>query len=497
MKRFTLVAAQSICLVLAGKEPDAMNVERNASETIDIGSRLELLLDDRLIGELRDGASLELHHPVAREIALVHDAPWEGSASGYHTVFRDGDVVRMYYRGAHLVYGEKRLSMEHSVVCYAESRDGIHWTKPELGLVEFEGSTKNNILMGTGPAAHNFAPFKDTNPACPPEARYKAVGGLGKGLWAYQSADGIHWTQMSDEAVMTEGAFDSQNIAFWDPLRKQYREYHRHFREGRDIMTCTSDDFIHWSKPEFLEYTPGRLTELYTNQIVPYPRAPHIFIGLPARYIAGRGLLTELNRQIARASKRCGTDYTDTGLITSRDASRFHVWPEAFIRPGPETGTNWAYGNKYTAWGMIETASQLPGAPDELSFYTSDDGYWRDHVILRRFSMRIDGFVSLSAPMSGGEMLTKPIRFDGDRLELNVATSAAGSVRIEFQDTDGQPVEGFALDNCDEIYGDSLAREVTWNGNGDVSALAGRTIRLRFVLRDADVYSFRFGERQE
>jgi ABC-type amino acid transport substrate-binding protein len=111
--------------------------------------------------------------------------------------------------------------------------------------------------------------------------------------------------------------------------------------------------------------------------------------------------------------------------------------------------------------------------------------------------MRIDGFVSLSAPMSGGEMLTKPIRFDGDRLELNVATSAAGSVRIEFQDTDGQPVEGFALDNCDEIYGDSLAREVTWNGNGDVSALAGRTIRLRFVLRDADVYSFRFGERQE
>ncbi len=474
------------------------------AEPIEIGSRLEPFVDRHLIAELKDGAELQLHRPVAREVALVHDAPWEGSASGYHTVFRDGELYRLYYRGSHLALGEKRLSVPHQVICYAESKDGIHWTKPDLGLVEFKGSKKNNIIIGKSPVSHNFAPFKDTNPACKPDERYKGLGGGSSGLRAYKSADGIHWSPISDKPVITEGAFDSQNLAFWDSTRGEYRAYWRIFTAGvtspkvwkpsggRDIRTAASKDFSDWGPHADLKYTPGRLTQLYTNQINPYYRAPHIFLGFPTRYITDRALLSPLNERIAKLSKRYGTDYTDTGFITSRDAVHFNVWPEAFIRPGAQTGSRWAYGNKYTACGMVETRSNIPGAANELSFYSSDDGYWRDHVTLRRFSLRIDGFVSVAAGMSGGELLTKPLVFEGGKLEINFATSAAGSVRVEIQDAAGKPINGFTLADSADLFGDDLDRQVSWKAGPDVSKLAGKPVRLRFVLKDADLYSMRF-----
>lgn len=461
-----------------------------ADEVRQIGSRWELLVDDDLIGRL-DGARQVLHRPVEREAAIVHDAPWEGNASLYHTVFRDGDLYRMYYRGSHLIVGETTLGSSHEFVCYAESQDGIRWNKPKLGLVEFKGSKDNNIIL-TGPVVHNFAPFKDTNPDCKPEERYKGLGGISGGLRAYKSADGIHWSPLRAEAVITQGAFDSQNLAFWDEVRGQYREYHRASRNGRDIMTCTSDDFVQWTEPQWLDYEPGRLTELYTNQILPYPRAPHLFLGFPARYVAGRTPLGPLNERIARISKRFGTDYTDTGLIVSRDGRHFQVWPEAFIRPGIQTGNRWVYGSKYTAWGIVETRSDIADAPPELSFYTSDEGYWQEHVVMRRYTLRLDGFVSVNAPAAGGELVTKPLTFDGNRLLLNFSTSAAGSVRVEIQDESGQAIEGFSLTDCAEIFGDAIERQVQWKGGPDVGRLAAKPVRLRFVLKDADLFAFGF-----
>lgn len=462
-----------------------------AAEPIDIGSRLELFVDDDLVEEVAGGATLELNRPARREVAIAHDAPWEGNACLYHTVFQDGDVYRMYYRGSNFIVGESSLKTTHSYVCYAESPDGIHWTKPELGLVEFEGSKANNIIL-TGAMVHNFTPFKDTNPDCQPDARYKALGGIRGGLRAYKSADAIHWSPMSNEPVITKGAFDSQNLAFWDEVRGEYREYHRAFRDGRDVMTGTSDDFLNWTEPEWLEYEPGRLTQLYTNQIIPYPRAPHIFVGFPARYIAGRAFLNPLNERIGQISKRFGTDYTDTGFISSRDGKEFHVWAEAFMRPGIQTGNRWAYGNKYTAWGIVETSSHLADAPDELSFYTSDEGYWQDHVVMRRYTLRQDGFVSVRAPLGGGELITKPLTFAGAKLVINYATSAAGSVQVEIQDAQDKPIEGFTLDESDVVFGDHLERVVSWKNGADVSKLAKQPVRLRFVLKDADLYAFQF-----
>src|SRR5262249_24523048 len=141
------------------------------------------------------------------------------------------------------------------VTCYAESKDGITWTKPNLGLFEFLRSKDNNIVWMGGKETHNFTPFKDKNPSAPEAERYKALAGYP--LRAFISPDGIHWKLLREEPVITKGAFDSQNLAFWDTERQQYVAYFRDFIRPariRAIKTCTSTDFRHWSDPVFLDY---------------------------------------------------------------------------------------------------------------------------------------------------------------------------------------------------------------------------------------------------
>ena len=477
---------------------------------INIGSKLELFADDFLI-DRHYGADLTLHRPTPQNVALAYDQPWEGNSCGEVTVFQDGELYRMYYRGSDYDYVEKEGRPTHpDVVCYAESRDGISWTRPSLNLVEFEGSADNNIIWDAV-GSKNFVPFKDANPGCERDAAYKALGGVKGGLHAFKSPDGIHWSLMSDDPVITRGFFDSQNLAFWDTLRGEYREYHRDFRDidefggrdfrnGRDIMTGTSKDFLTWSEPVWLEYSPGRINQLYTNQVIPYYRAPHIFLGFPMRYV-DRGWTEstkalpqlEYRRVRASSSQREGTAVTDGMFMTSRDGLQFDIWPESFIRPGLRLKENWFYGDNYQNWGIVETESAIEGAPRELSVYASEASHQADSIKrLRRFTLRIDGFVSVQAKLSGGEFVTAPLVFEGSELTLNFSTSAAGSIRVEIQDTLGMAINGFSLVDCHEIFGDDLARLVSWSGGEDLGQLAGRPVRLRFVLKDADLYSLRF-----
>jgi hypothetical protein len=472
------------------------------AEPVHVGSRLELLVDDSLIERRTGKADLRLHAPTPREVGLVTDRPWEGNATNYVTVFRDGSLYRMYYRGADGRYTADGYRDAHrDVSCYAESNDGVRWTRPDLGLFEWGGSKKNNIVWD-GVGSHNFTPFRDANPACRPEARYKALGshGGGKhGLYAFGSADAIHWSLLSKEPVLTRGAFDSQNLAFWDPVRGEYREYHRDFRDGRDIRTATSKDFLTWTEPAFLEYPAGRQGELYTNQVLPYYRAPHLFLGFPTRYI-DRGWTEsaaalprpDYRRLRGARSPREATALTEALFMTSRDGKTFHVCPEAFLRPGLRTTDNWFYGDNYQNWGLVETKSSLADAPDEISVYVTERTMQDRPAVLRRHTLRVDGFVSAHAPMSGGEVITRPLVFQGKHLTLNVATSAAGSVRVEIQTAEGKPIDGFALTDGAEIYGDALSRPVAWKRGGDLGKLAGTPVRLRFALKDADLYAFRF-----
>ena len=185
---------------------------------------------------------------------------------------------------------------------------------------------------------------------------------------------------------------------------------------------------------------------------------------------------------------------TDGLFMTSRDGLSFQRWDEAFLRPGPQAEGRWIYGDNYQSYGLFETKSESPGLPNEISMHFNE-GAWRDEMHrLRRYTIRLDGFVSLHASLAGGELTTKPLKFAGRRLSLNYATSAAGHVRIELQDATGKPLPGFTLADADELYGDTVHQPVTWKTQADISQLAGQEVRVRFVLRDADLFAFQFSE---
>ncbi|CAK7031083.1 MAG: hypothetical protein PETM_01282 [Petrimonas sp.] len=483
---------------------------------ITVSSDLQLFIDNFIISELKGGTDLRLHHPTAKEIVLENNNPWEGSGSGFYSVFQDGNLYRMYYSAWNFIIEHEGVSDTPYYLCYAESDDGIHWRKPNLNLVEFQGSKNNNIVMSSGklgdvyPDLGHHAVFKDNNPNVAPDAVYKAFirdwsieSGM-KGLLAFKSSDGFHWELMSDKVVITNGAFDSQNLAFWDQVRGEYRAYWRYMEEGpiRSIRTATSKDYIHWENEKDLKYFDAPQEQLYVNVIKPYYRAPYMFIGFPIRYVE-RGWSKSMEKlpnpadRLFRSLKesRFGTAITESLLMVSRDGHNFKRWQEAFLRPGIERTGSWSYGDQYMAWSMVETKSQMEGAPNEISFYAVE-GNWgtikKDMNVLRRYTLRLDGFVSASAPMSGGELITKPLIFDGDKLLLNFSTSAAGEVKVELQDINGKPISGFTLDDCESTFGDTTERIVYWKNGADVSKLKGKSIRIRFFMKDADIYSFKF-----
>ncbi|MHC4402225.1 MAG: hypothetical protein ACYTG0_21365 [Planctomycetota bacterium] len=163
--------------------------------------------------------------------------------------------------------------------------------------------------------------------------------------------------------------------------------------------------------------------------------------------------------------------------MTSRGGSSFdRTFMEALIRPGLDKAA-WGNRSNYAAWHVV------PTGPTEMSIFMLGD---------RRYVLRLDGFVSVNALWRGGELLTKPLRFEGSELEINYSTSAGGAVRVEIQDARGQPLLGFTLDDCEQIVGDEIQRVVEWTNGSDLSPLTEKTIRLRFVMHDADLYSLRF-----
>ncbi len=441
-----------------------------------MGSRLEMFVDDFLVDALAGGVDRRLHHPVPCEVIMEFGdkgMPWEKTGIGYRTVIQDDARILLYYN-PHFI---DDCGAERQVSCVIESADGIHFNRPDLNIHEIPylvGGKTNNVVWPDGKTTHNFTPFLDQNPATPAETRFKATGyHPSEGLGVFGSPDGIHWRLLNDAPIVTEGGFDSQNLAFWDPPRQVYACYMRNWHAHRDIRFCVSPDFIHWSEPEPVVYTDDRREHMYTNGIRPYFRAPHILIGTPNRFVPTR---VKVPGQ--------GPGINDGVLMSSRDGRLFDRWEEAFIRPGLEPG-QWTNRNYYPTPNTVQTS------PTELSLY------WNEHnrlptARLRRGTLRLDGFASLHAGGAPGEMLTRPLVFDGKRLVVNYATSAAGALRFELCDKQGAPLEGFTLADSEELFGNDVEHTVSWQGGGDLGALAGRPVRLRVRLHDADLYSIRF-----
>ena len=445
-------------------------------------------VDRALIDQMR-GVTHLLHPPVPRDVVLTLDQPWEGKMSGYAKVLRDADgKVRLYYRG-----GGDVDPPEVTCVAFSDD-DGVTFTRPSLGLYQIRGTRQNNVVFTAADRpsygeSHNFAPFLDTNPAAPANARWKAValkfdkddaGQKQRMLTVLSSPDGLHWKPLTDKPVIRQGSFDSLNIGFFDSNHNQYVCYYRVGRSGmRSFARATSNDFVSWRIDDALDFRPAQDEQWYTSGVTPYPSVANLYFAMPMRFVP--------ERKTVGVPPRATDGLSDAVIMTSRDGRTWdRCFREAFIRPGANPD-NWgdAHGNNTPLAGVIETTA------GEWSIYWFEGGITGTPRI-RRGTLRADGVASLHAGAEGGEIITPLLRLTDDgpqrtSLRINFSTSAVGSIRVEILGEDNKPVSGFAAPDCGDIYGDERTRPVTWSAGS--TPPAGKDFRLRFVLRDADLYA--------
>ncbi len=482
-----------------------------------IGTRRECFFDDFLIDKERSTTSTLLHKPQIKDVTMVCDEPWEGDGCDFFNFFYDDGIYRMYYLGWEVPKKESdTLSIR---VCYAESKDGLTYEKPRLGICDFCGSKENNIILDQATMEFdNFYVFKDENPACKKGEKYKAIALdiSKKALVAFYSDDGIHFEK--GDIITEKGAFDSLNVAFWDKDAALYRCYIRGFHEPgdlkhahpdderplyvdgvirnekiRDIRYMESKDFKNWTRPMHLDFGDKPDVPLYTNVVSKYPRAPHVLVGFPTRYIERKewtpcfdalcGAQARMSR--FQRNKRMGLTVTDCVFMTSRDGVHFARYDESFIRPGAEHETNWVYGSGYPTVGFVETPSHVnPDCDKELSMFCFEGHMSGTPTKVRRYALRLDGFRSVHAGETEETLVTKPFVFEGSRLFANISTSAWGYMHFELQATDGRSISSF------EMFGDSVDKPICFHE--DISSLAGAEVVLRVRMRDADLYSIKF-----
>ncbi len=480
-----------------------------------MAGRRYLCWDEKLI-EKKGGAQVLAHRPEKKNLALTCDSEWEGPHNGYACIVKTGKTYRMYYRAC-AMRQKTDGTIQHAkgVICMAESRDGgITFRKPNIGKYEYNGTKNNNIVFDREGEIDNFSVFYDENPACPDDEKFKALSEINLGhdnggtkLIYYASADGVDFREV--RYLDVAGTFDSFNIGFWDVETEQYFLYYRafHSKDGvdkfswrgikkddiRDIRVATSKDFLVWEKHGRIALEEGQEDyPLYTNQITKYRRAENTFIGFPVRYIdradeseSFRYMpLADRHAKITEHFGREGTALTDCVIMTSQDGLKFNRRDEAFMTPGVENRNNWWYGNCYTVHGLVETEAEEEGAPKEISFYMGEN-YRIKNVNFRRYTLRQDGFFSWKAPYRGAEVLTKPIVIGGEEMLLNFATSAAGGIRVYVCDENGNELEGY---ESYTVFGDSVDRPVEFAK--PLAEIAGKTVRLKFKMKDADIYSF-------
>lgn len=493
--------------------------------------------DKSIIDEHLTTADLNVGEPIRREICFRADAPWEHELD-YMNVVKDGDIYRGYYlthlhsddvcpkyqyTDEEILDNKWLLLYTNTFICYVESKDGISWYRPSLGIHEYRGSTDNNILLrsedleGRYTMFDNFFVFIDDNPLCPPDEKYKALafacGRLDEdvkstfreGLSYYASADGIHFRFMRILRV-SEGTYDTLNTCSYDKKSGKYVLYYRGWHgipEGgrriqgiRDVKMAVSEDFVNWSGFEQIKLDDGIDSPMYTNQIMRYYRNPDILIGFPTRYVERHEWTSnydELTGKEARLERmkhghpREGLAVTDCLFMYSRDGEHWTKLDEALFTPGPEAVTNWVYGDCYPAYMMTETLSD-DGINTEISMFVpgavKSAGTGADTPsMLYRYTLRTDGFAYYKAKASGARVVTKPFVLTGDKLEINFATSAYGNIFITVRASDGS--ESTTV----ELFGNSTSRRVSFDEK-PLSDFVGKEVTLSFDMKDARLYSF-------
>lgn len=491
--------------------------ESSAESVVPLGGRKYLFIDDALVQE-SENLTFNVNPPRRAERVL-------DNVQGHLVIFDDGgDLVRLYCKGP------------KDSLAVLTSRDGVHWDKPDLGH-SYEGA-RNVVIedpVGMGTI------FVDPNAL--PDERIKYFSGYrGRGYYIYTSPDGLHFKRNETSALPFRAA--SQSIAYYDDQRQTYVAFHRSDMpetaagktERAFVRTETTDPMRPWpfkpvSQSEHLavarERRIGKLlpwyldngpltppgfgieyptafatmdgfdppaTDIYVPKNVKYAWATDTYLAFPIFYFHYEGQGPRTREILGEESRKLGSGTLETQLAVSRDGLHWKRYPRPpYIKLGRHDGLD--IHKVYIAHGMVKRGEELwqyyYGSEDYHSPWKKKGEGGRDAVF--RVVQRFDGFVSADTPYTGGQLVTRPLTFTGNRLVLNIDTGAAGYAQVGLLNKEGQPVEGYGLDDCVYINGDFMETEVEWLDKGkDVSALAGQPVQLVFRTRGAKLYTLQF-----
>lgn len=484
------------------------------SQPIDVGNRKQLFIDDRFIKSSK-GVRLTMNSPAKIGPVILPDRPWESEQMGYcSSVVEVNGLYKMWYRCNSVEGGPvPPLGDGPAFVCYAESKDGRNWQKPDLGLINFSGSKNNNIVLDD---VLEIVVFYDPHGTA--ETRYKAVANrywpdpAKAGLYIHTSPDGIHWN-ISETRVLPLNP-DTANQAMWDTRIKKYVAHIRawDYTEGtaltrRKVARVEMDDILKpWpfnpsQKPYYVWGTdkiPDVSTEFpitfeyddedppssdhYNSAAIEYQWAQDAYLMFPSLY---------LHFPDPPVGKLGNDGVLDIQLAVSRDGVKyFRPDRQPYIGRGPKGTID--SSSLYMAVGILRNGNQL------MQYYA---GYSNTHggggVSGPKGSIccavqRLDGFISADFASAGGEMITPKIRFSGNRLVLNVDTQTFGSLKAGILDEDGRELPEYSLEKCDLISGDFLDKTITWKGNSALSGLTGKTVQIRFAGYFSKLFAFQF-----
>lgn len=480
----------------------------------DIGHDRQLFLDELLLDPDRcRGVSRTLNSPERIERVLKPECPSEAlSFIFYCSVVDDAGTAKLFH-GSYDAEKKKHFAL-------ATSKDGLHWKRPKLGMREYQGNTDNNLLR---PEAVEASVFLD--PKAPAAKRYRLLYSrhwpdpTRAGVYVASSPDGIHWTE-ADQRVLPFVP-DSQHCGLWDPQLRKYVIYTRTWNPVRAIARIEVADLEApwpydksvvphhiWGKhrvPTLSRELPTVMArddhdpmgvQLYTNAVMRYPNAPGVYLAFPAAYQTFKGPDWK-----DRALN--GNDGTfDVQLATSRDGISWERRRQPYVGAGHHDGLDLRLVSM--GQGMIRRGRKLHqyfvgwphthGRPVVWDRDPKDRAEWlkKDLGGIYCATQRIDGFVSMNADFPGGKLTTRPLRFRGNRLRINLHAQGSGAVRVALLHLDGKPISGFGASDCAWINTDAVDHEVIWNSGTNLAALAGKPVRIEFTLRNARLFAFQF-----
>ncbi|MCG6551684.1 MAG: hypothetical protein L7F77_05105 [Candidatus Magnetominusculus sp. LBB02] len=435
------------------------------------------------------GVTLTVGQPEILSRPIIENDPL-GYIGAYSTLRYEDGLYRLWY----CTYDFDKDGQENDKICYAESRDFKQWHRPDLGLITYRGSRRNNIVYGAGTkkqggdmGAHGATVFYD--PSAPAESRYKMAylgpakkdSSLLNWLYGAVSPDGIHWSALSQ--AIGKFSSDTQTVALYDETIKKYVMYVRQWTPqtaagfgGRRIVgRSESETFNKFPMPAPVlmpepSWEPS--LDIYTNAYNRWPEAEAAHIMLPALY-------------------HRNTDTVTLHLAVSRDARHWSM-----PKPAPILAENSSYRKvtTYAGAGIVPYGDGKWAFPVFFSRRAHNE-YISERPAIHAAVVREDGFMAVESTLKG-EFYTYPCIFEGSRLLLNSFSYSGGEIRVEIIELkpkfEIKPFDGFAIEDCGPVMGNSMWAPVTWKGTDDISALAGKIVRLRFLLIRSRIFAFRF-----